>query len=126
MEKDKAIAIGITERFFEKRGYEILESRGAEWPYGFDVLAKDEDTLVFTYVRSAADGDFPIEDVTREAAEADTVAWFNNIISKQQEPESCNFRFDIVSVRFLDTDKHALLRHHINALSPDEDKEAEA
>lgn len=60
--------IAASERFLERRGYEVL-STNQEAPDGFgtiDVVAMDEDTIVFVTVeiRKATDG-FPEEDNDR-------------------------------------------------------------
>ena len=71
-------AIAASERFLERRGYEVL-STSWEAPDGFgtiDVVAMDEDTIVFVTVeaKNATDG-FPEEDNDRVKREALAAKW---------------------------------------------------
>ena len=90
-------AIAASERFLERRGYEVL-STSWEAPDGFgtiDVVAMDEDTIVFVTVeaKNATDG-FPEEDNDRVKREALAAKW----LAENAERGDISVRFDAISM----------------------------
>ena len=124
MNENKELAIAIARRFLEQRGYEIEGSAlDAEWPWGFEVLAKDDDTLVFTYVKVSEtnSGQLPKDDFNRAEAEGHAVEWF----TAHDEARSVSARFDTVCLKLIGENR-AFLRHHINIDSDYNEQEDEA
>lgn len=103
-------------RFLYRRGYEILDRNWKCFAGEVDIVAKDDDTLVFVEVKTRKDGErgFPSEVVTAEKrARYEKIA-----LAYLSECESTDFpvRFDIVSLVVIAPDK-AAVRHQINAFS---------
>ncbi|WP_255467424.1 YraN family protein [Raoultibacter phocaeensis] len=106
-------------RYLERKGFEILE-RNWECAAGeADIIAFDEDVLVFVEVktRSNADKGLPEEAVDKKKREryeriaAAFLATFDTV--------DIAVRFDVVSILVIGGER-ALLRHHHNAFSADE------
>lgn len=111
----KERAIKATKLFLERRGYGVVET-GWECPAGaIDVVATDDETLVFVEVsaRATAEGGFPEGGGREDRGRRETVAI---AYLAEHEGVDCPVRFDNVSLVVLGEDK-AFLRHHINALS---------
>ena len=82
----------------EERGYEILE-RNLRYNLGeVDVVAKDDDTLVFIEVRSRSDPDqvHPAATVTRHKQRQ--IIKVAMTYCKERSIEDCMIRFDVVAV----------------------------
>ena len=98
----------------ERKGYEILE-RNWTCPAGeADIIARDNDSIVFVEVktRSGVEKGLPSEAVTpakRERYER-IAAWYLN----ECDQSDMYVRFDVVSILVLDGNK-ALVRHLVNA-----------
>lgn len=98
-------------RFFEQKGYHIID-RDFETPDGaidFVVKDTDENVLVFCQV-SVSNGEFAKSDATRDQIEAMSICY----IAQNSEIKDCSVRFDLVDLAVIN-DGRALLRHHINA-----------
>ena len=106
-------AIQAATRFVERRGYEVLDEgwvpEGAE--RGIDIVAQDDETIVFIEV-TANDGDaFGGEHAEREQLESLAAKWLG-----QHSPENdVSVRFDAIDMIVVSADR-ALLRHHINPM----------
>lgn len=103
-------------RFLYRRGYEILEQNWTCFAGEADIIAKDEDTLVFVEVKTRKDCEhgFPSEAVTAEKRrryEKIALAYLADY-----EPSDFPVRFDVVSIVVIGPDK-AMVRHQINAFS---------
>lgn len=90
-------AIAASERFLERRGYEVL-STSWETPDGFgiiDVVAMDEDAIAFVTVeaRNATDG-FPEEDNDCAKREALAAKW----LAENADRGDISVRFDAISM----------------------------
>lgn len=99
-------------RFFERKGYQILD-RDFETPAGaidFVVKDTDENVLVFCQV-SVSSGEFAKVDATRDQIEAMSIFY---IVNKSDETQECAVRFDLIDFVVIDEGR-LLLRHHINA-----------
>ena len=105
-------------RFLMHRGYDILE-RNWSCPAGeVDIIAKDDDALIFVEVKTRSDMSrgFPSEAVTkakRERYEKIALAY----IAEHSTVHLC-VRFDTVSLVVVGEGR-AMVRHHINAFSAD-------
>lgn len=119
MSELKEKAIKAAEKFLGQRGYEIVESNWkSENGSSLDLVAKEDDTVVFVdvYARQEADRGMPEEgsEGSRERREIAAAAWF----SEHGDDEGCvdvPVRFDSIAMMLL-SDNRALLRHHINCL----------
>lgn len=103
-------------RFLEHRGYEILERNWKCDAGEVDIIAKDDDWLVFVEVKTRRNTDqgFPNEAVTerkRERFEKIAIAYL-----AERDYVDLPVRFDIVSLVVIGKDK-AMIRHHINAFT---------
>ena len=106
-------------RFLERRGFEVLERNWTCHAGEADIIAQDEDTLVFVEVktRSNADKGLPEEAVDkhkRERYERIAAAFLQTY-----DTVDIAVRFDVVSILVIGSER-AFLRHHVNAFSVDE------
>lgn len=114
-------AITASEKFLERRGYEIIDTNW-EVPDGFgtiDIVAEDEGAIVFVDVKATRGTDgLPDEDPTRGKREILAAKWF------AENPEHADMatRFDAISMMVVSEDR-AFLRHHINQLSTASEEE---
>lgn len=103
-------------RFLYRRGYEILERNWECFAGEADIIAKDDDTVVFVEVktRKGCDHGFPSEAVTaakRHRYEKIALAYL-----AECEEVDAPVRFDVVSIVVVSSRK-AVVRHQINAFS---------
>lgn len=102
--------------YLEHRGYELLDRCWDSQGHAIDLVARDEDAIVMVDVsaRREADGGFPAEAPgLRERMEAAAVRW---VSEHGDVPSGTPVRFD--SIAMVVADGRALIRHHVNALSP--------
>lgn len=107
-------AVKAASMFLERRGLEIIETEWSCELGGIDIVAKDDDALVFTCVtcRDAAESGLPKDDISDDRREK-----LERIAAKFLETfEGIDvvIRFDLISMLVLGTDR-AFIRHHINA-----------
>lgn len=104
------------ERFLARRGYDILERGWSCFAGTADLIALDDDVLVFVNVVTASgnEGSFPSEEASEEHREQ----WEKIALAFLGEYDLCDraVRFDVVAIVTLGTDR-ALIRHHVNAFS---------
>ena len=106
----------IAARFLEQRGYEIIERN---WTCAFgeaDIIARDDDCLVFVEVktRRGIKAGLPEDAVTREKRrryEGIALSYLN-----EYQDSSCNVRFDVIAMALIGGNR-AFLRHHANAFT---------
>lgn len=103
-------------KFLERKGYEILESPYTCKAGTADIVAVEDNALVFTEVktRSNTDTGLPeeaIEQSKRKAAENIAISYLSD-----HEVADTLVRFDIISILVVGPDR-AFLRHHRNAFS---------
>ena len=103
-------------RYLERFGYEIVE-RNWKCPAGeADIIARDEDSLVFVEVktRTSIEMGLPSEAVTPEKRSRyeKIAAWY----LRDYEFVDIPVRFDIVAILVVAEDR-ALLRHYANAFA---------
>ena len=104
------------EKFLYRRGYDILETQWTCEAGTVDVVAREDDALVFVDVRftDLSDSDFPGTAMTedeRRAREAVAMAYLS-----ESDFIDMRIRFDTLDVKAVAPDR-AILRHHINAMS---------
>ena len=108
-------AVKAATRFIERKGYELLET-GWTSPEGtqIDLVASDDDTLVFIDVTATeyGEGGFEGGKVKRGDLEIAAASW----LAGNTPDGDIQVRFDIIDMLVVSTDR-ALLRHHINAFS---------
>ena len=108
-------AVKAAAHFIERKGFELLET-GWESPEGtvVDLIANDEETLVFIDVTATEYGEGGFEDgkIPRADLEIAAAGW----LASHPEGPDAQVCFDIIDMLAVSTDR-ALLRHHINAFS---------
>lgn len=103
-------------RFLMRRGHEILERNWTCLAGEADIVAREDDTVVFVEVktRSNCEKGFP-----EEAVDADKRDRYEKIAAlylRDYDYVDIPVRFDIISIVVISSDR-ALIRHHINAFS---------
>ena len=103
-------------RFLVKRGYDIVERNWKCYAGEVDIIARDEETLIFVEVKTRKDCQkgFPAE-----AVNADKRTRYEKIaleFLKSYEVVDLSVRFDVISIVVVSEDR-ALIRHHISAFS---------
>lgn len=103
-------------RFLDRRGYDILERNWTCVAGEADIIARDDDTLVFVEVktRSSIEKGLPSEAVDkakRQRYERIAAHFLQNY-----EVTDVIVRFDVISLVTVSPDR-ALVRHHINAFA---------
>lgn len=106
-------AVKAATRLIERKGYELLDT-GWTSPEGtqIDLIASDEDTLVFVDVTATeyGEGGFEGGKVKRSDLEIAAASW----LAGNTPDGDIQVRFDIIDTLVASTDR-ALLRHHVNA-----------
>lgn len=114
--KQKAIKAAAT--FLDCRGYEVIDTEWESEDGGYiDVVARDEDAIVFCDVqaRRGVEKGMPEESLgARERMEVNAAKWLGQ---HGDDPENVDvaIRFDSIVMLVIGEDR-ALLRHHINCL----------
>lgn len=103
-------------RFLVKRGYDIVERNWKCYAGEVDIIARDEETLIFVEVKTRKDCQkgFPAE-----AVNAEKRTRYEKIaleFLKNYEVVDLSVRFDVISIVVVSEDR-ALIRHHIAAFS---------
>ena len=112
-------AIKAASMFVARRGYEVLDEEWGtpEQEIKIDLVARDENDIVFIDVKARAHGDsLPDEDIDRKRLESVAARW---LASHPDQAEDVTIRFDAISLLVIGEDR-ALLRHHINVLGQGE------
>lgn len=101
-------------KFFERKGYELLERDFGGAKRGIAIVAKDGDCIVFADVHEST-GELPEENLDgdyRKRAESLAIKFF----AKHHEFANVPVRFDVVSLAVVGNDR-APIRHHISAFN---------
>ena len=103
-------------RYLEQRGYDIVARNWKCVAGEADIVARDEDWLVFIEVKTRRNTDkgFPSEAVDerkRSCYERIALAW-----AASHSDTDVPVRFDVVSIVVVGKDK-AVIRHHMNAFT---------
>lgn len=103
-------------RFLYQRGYDIVERNWTCDAGEADIIARDEDNLVFVEVKTRSDCEkgFPAEAVTPSKRDRYERIALNYL--KRCDIVDVPVRFDVISIVVISSDR-ALIRHHINAFS---------
>lgn len=101
-------------RFLDRRGYEIVERNWTCAAGEADIIARDEETVVFVEVktRSNCERGMPAEAV--DEAKRDRYERIAALFLQGYDVVDVPVRFDIVSIVTIAPDR-AMIRHHINA-----------
>ena len=101
-------------RYFEFKGYEIIETNWTCPAGEADIIAWDEDCIVFCEVktRSSLDKGFPSEAVTKKKRKKyeKIAAWY----LKEHDVFDVQLRFDVVELLVVAPDR-AMVKHFVNA-----------
>lgn len=103
-------------RFLVRRGYDIIERNWKCYAGEADIIARDEDTLIFVEVKTRKDCQkgFPAEAVSNEKrAKYEKIALS---FLADYDAIDLTVRFDVISIVVVAEDR-ALIRHHIAAFS---------
>lgn len=103
-------------RYLEQRGYEVLERNWTCFAGEADIIARDEEWLVFVEVKTRRNTDkgFPSDAVDarkREKYEKIALAY-----AAEYSGTEVPVRFDVVSIVVIGNGK-AMIRHHMNAFT---------
>lgn len=103
-------------RYLEQRGYEVLERNWTCFAGEADIIARDEEWLVFVEVKTRRNTDkgFPSDAVDarkREKYERIALAY-----AAEYSGTEVPVRFDVVSIVVIGNGK-AMIRHHMNAFT---------
>lgn len=103
-------------RFLDRRGYDIVKRNWTCSAGEADIIARDEETVVFVEVktRSSCEKGLPSEAV--DAAKRDRYERIAALFLQDYEVVDVPVRFDIISIVIVAPDR-AMIRHHINAFS---------
>lgn len=100
--------------FLERKGYDILEEGWVHGTDAVDVIARDDEDMVFVDILVKSAGlNMPEEKPDRGKFERIAAAY----LAELGDEENFEIRYDMVSILVL-SDRLTLLRHHINALPP--------
>lgn len=103
-------------RFLERRGYDIVERNWTCNAGEADIIARDEETVVFVEVKTRTNCD---KGLPSEAVDEAKRARYEQIavqFLKDYDVVDVPVRFDIISLVVVSPDR-AMIRHHINAFS---------
>ena len=99
-------------KFLVHRGYDVLERDWECYAGTADIIALDEDTLVFVEVNTRRDG-FPSEEAdTEKRTRFEKIAL---AFLRDYDEVDLAVRFDVISIVVV-ADDRALVKHHTNAL----------
>lgn len=107
----------ITVQYLERLGYLIVD-RNVRTPYGeIDVIAKDQDSLIFIEVKTRATSNFGMPEVSvtqlKQKHLLDAISYFF-----QEHPDlDCDWRIDVVAIRGKKTDATPEITHFKNAIT---------
>ena len=101
-------------RYLERRGYDVIERNWHCKAGEVDIVARDNDFLVFVEVktRTNIDTGLPEEAVDEEKRHRYEILAAHYL--REHEVEETAVRFDVVALLVIAPDR-ALVRHHINA-----------
>ncbi len=106
-------------RYLTRRGYEILERNWECFAGEADIIARDEDVLVFVEVKTRRD---PSRGFPREAVTRDKRQRYEKIacayMTEHEFPDIL-IRFDVIAMVVIDEERF-IVRHHLNAFSAGE------
>lgn len=101
-------------RFLERRGYDILARNWKCRAGEADIVARDEQALVFVEVKTRMDEDRGLPEEAVDALKRQRYERIAAAFLKQYDEVDIQVRFDVVGILVLTPDR-ALIRHHIDA-----------
>lgn len=108
-------------RYLYKRGYEILEQNWKCKAGEIDIIARDDERIVFVDVKTRqANSKLEIEDDKITSAIRKRFERMALNYLTETEIYNVSVCYDVIAITVLESDR-ALIRHHINALCPDAD-----
>lgn len=114
-------AIKAAEKYLNHKGYAVVETNWKSDGGSIDLIARDEDALVFVDVAAneGTDKGMPEENLpaARERMEGNAAKWLS-AHADDDAVTDVRVRFDTIGMMVLSENK-ALLRHHINCLGAD-------
>ena len=111
-------AVEAAKTYLERHDYEILETSWECKAGTVDIIAIDNDDLVFIEVKArfGVEDGFPHEGITsRKRARYEKIAL---AFLASNDFNDMPVRFDILSIQGID-DQRAMIRHHVNAFGVD-------
>ena len=104
----------VAARYLVSRGYEIIARNWTCQAGEADIIARDDDTLVFAEVktRSSTEKGFPSEAV--DSKKRGKYLKIAELFTSRYDAEDLQVRFDVMSLVVTDN-AHATIRHYINA-----------
>lgn len=114
--KEKAIKAAA--RFLIQRGYEVVETSWESEGSAIDVVAREDDAIVFVdvFARRGTDKGLPEDggEASRERREIAAATWLSEH-ADDEDFVNLPVRFDSIAMMVI-SESSALLRHHINCL----------
>ena len=113
-EEMQSRAVQAAQRFVERRGYTVLDTGWSpeEGAGAIDIVAQDDETIVFIDVTAAGTDGFENGHTERGTLEVLAARYLG-----EHAPEGdVGVRFDTIDMMVVSADR-ALLRHHISAFS---------
>lgn len=101
-------------RFLERRGYDIVARNWKCRAGEADIIARDEQALVFVEVKTRMDEDRGLPEEAVDASKRQRYERIAAAFLKQYDEVDIQVRFDVVGILVLTPDR-ALIRHHIDA-----------
>lgn len=102
-------------RYLERKGYVIAERSWTCAAGKADIIAYDEEALVFVQVTDNAPDDWML-DADLDVVDRKRSERIAALFLQGHEVVDVQVRFDVISLQILDNDR-ALIRHHVNALA---------
>lgn len=103
-------------RFLERRGYEILERNWTCSAGEADIIATDEDTLIFIEVKTRSNLEHGLPEEAVDEAKRRRYERIAAYFLKDYDGADVAVRFDVVSILAV-SEERAFLKHHINAFA---------
>lgn len=101
-------------RFLDRRGYEIVERNWTCAAGEADIIARDDDAVVFVEVKTRSNCDCGMPSEAVDEAKRDRYERIAALFLQGYDVVDVPVRFDIVSIVVIAPDR-AMIRHHINA-----------
>ena len=103
-------------RFLERRGFEVLERNWTCSAGEADIIAQDEDALVFVEVKTRSNTEKGLQEEAVDERKRERYERIAAAFLQTYETVDIAVRFDVVSILVIGSER-AFLRHHVNAFS---------
>lgn len=101
-------------RFLECQGFTILEKEWFYNIYGVDIIAEEENQLVFIEVKTCSNSDMRLPEESVDNARRTKLEQCAAAFLSERDYAEMSIRFDVMSILVIGDDR-AFLRHHRNA-----------